>query len=110
MTIRNWFRCTYGSAASLHDVASVCLFRDRARGICRGLLFTYKNGCMRALGECCHNRDEIVRPAAICHRAKKLIFRNRGPAHAIEVLAARVEPHVHEGVGWTCHAVGKGAL
>lgn len=109
-------------------------FVDAKRSICRGLLLTYDNGGMRALGECRLGVDDswaTTHPAAICFQEKRYWtypsetykeMLQYGAAVAITAVAdsnntdvvqagQQQQQHMHaEDDGWTCCTIGQGIL
>jgi hypothetical protein len=43
---------TYFSSALLAEIQCAYIFEDDELGLCRGILFEYKNGSSRAVGQC----------------------------------------------------------
>ncbi|EPE05602.1 hypothetical protein F503_02341 [Ophiostoma piceae UAMH 11346] len=110
-TIATRFPDTYVSSAPLRDVRSVRVFY--AKDTCRGMLLWYKNGGVRALGECRLFVDEswaVAHPAAVCYRP--LQYRAYKHVHhdGVIVYVARTARHSHEEDGWKCHDIGQGVL
>lgn len=62
----------YFSWAPLCDVLSTLVFYDQTTGFCRGVVFRYRNGGSRAVGQCrvrVDPTDSVVRPVRLCFRA-----------------------------------------
>ncbi|CAI4215870.1 unnamed protein product, partial [Parascedosporium putredinis] len=61
----------YASCAPLRDVLSALVFSDQSAGFCRGILFHYRNGGSRAVGQCRLHVDpveSVVLPVQLCFR------------------------------------------
>ncbi|KIH93326.1 hypothetical protein SPBR_04159 [Sporothrix brasiliensis 5110] len=104
----------YVSSAPLDNVVSVRVFYVPSKGICRGLLLLYSNGCMRALGQCRISEDDnwvVANPAAICHRPLQYhAYKRETKFDGITVSVATMKQHAHENDGWMCHNIGQGVL
>lgn len=62
----------YFSWAPLYGVWSTLVFYDQNTGFCRGIVFRYKNGGSRAVGQCRPQVDpveSVFRPVRLCFRA-----------------------------------------
>ncbi|KJR80117.1 uncharacterized protein SPSK_10316 [Sporothrix schenckii 1099-18] len=105
------FPDTYVSSAPLRDIRSVRVFY--ANGTCRGLLLRYKNGGVRALGECRLFVDEswvVDHPAVICYRPLQYRAYKHVYHDGIAVDVARTARHCHNEDGWECHDISQGVL
>lgn len=99
------------SSAQLPDVAHAEVFR-RGRGpYCRGILFTYKNGCQRALGDCRLGLDPSQRyrePELLCtaHESKQNP-RNGDISWSVRVHFKVGYPHEHDTKGWVSYDMAR---
>ena len=104
----------YFSWAPLEGIQSICGFYDKETGLCRGLIFQYENGGLRAVGECRKNLDDsvlAVKPSVLCFQAAPNLASWRAP----QAIGVRVEfendgDHEHVGDGWECLHIGHGVL
>jgi hypothetical protein len=70
----------YFSWAPLGDVSSTLVFYDQHTGTCQGIVFHYKNGAARAVGQCRPHVDpaeSVVKPVRLCFRATSSTRRNQ---------------------------------
>ncbi|RSL64776.1 hypothetical protein CEP54_004604 [Fusarium duplospermum] len=104
----------YFSWAPLDSIQSIRSFYDKDTGLCRGLIFQYENGGLRAVGECRKHVDDdvlAVKPSVICFQPAPNLASWRAP----EAIGVRVElgndiDHKHKGEGWECLRIGHGVL
>lgn len=104
----------YFSWASLEDIQSIRGFYDKDTGLCRGLIFRYRNGGLRAVGECRKHLDGsvlAVKPSVLCFQPAPNLASWRAP----KAIGVRVElendgDHEHAGEGWECLRIGHGVL
>lgn len=96
----------YFSWASLDNVSSTLVFYDHSTGFCRGVIFHYRNGGSRAIGQCRLEVDateSLARPAPFCFRTDSSPSRWNRTIHRVQVkfqLDAPTNP-VQEAVeGW----------
>lgn len=104
----------YFSWAPLEGIQSICGFYDKETGLCRGLIFQYENGGLRAVGECRKNLDDsvlAVKSSVLCFQPAPNLASWRAP----QAIGVRVEfendgDHEHVGDGWECLRIGHGVL
>lgn len=104
----------YFSWAPLDGIQSIRGFYDRDTGLCRGLIFQYENGGLRAVGECRRHIDNsilAVKPSVLCFQPAPNLASWRAP----KAIGVRVElendgDHGHTGEGWECLRIGHGVL
>lgn len=95
---------TYISWATLSGIKSICTFYDKDTGLCRGIIFYYENGGLRAVGQCRRHVDcskRAVKPSVLCYRSQR---------NGIQVEVGPDSIHQHASDGWTCLALGEGVL
>ncbi|PTB60475.1 hypothetical protein M431DRAFT_12403 [Trichoderma harzianum CBS 226.95] len=67
----SFLQAEYFSWAPLDDVVSALVFRDQITGCCKGILFFYRNGGCRAIGECRLHVDPaqtVPEPSQLCYQ------------------------------------------
>ncbi|RSL68076.1 hypothetical protein CEP53_002751 [Fusarium sp. AF-6] len=104
----------YFSWAPLDSIQSIRGFYDKDTGLCRGLIFQYENGGLRAVGECRKHLDDdvlVVKPSVICFQPAPNMASWRAP----KAIGVRVElgndiDHEHTCEGWKCMRLGNGVL
>lgn len=105
---------TYFSWASLSHIQSVNTFYDRDTGLCKGIIFHYRNGGSRALGQCRLNVDQsvmVIRPCALCFQSTSYsASAGRLQHHGVRVEVTVDDAHRHSGSGWKCLPLGNGVL
>ena len=92
-------RVTYFSQAPLADIHSAYVFREN-HGFCRGILFRYRNGGSRAVGECRLHVDvgePVAKPLRLCFQACTFVPSGKkrdGPSVAPWSFISRPTRHV----------------
>ncbi len=97
----------YFSWAPLSSVSSVVVFSDESTGACRGILFRYHDGGVRAVGQCRLHVDptaSVLQPARICFRCDSVSRPFNEPIHTSRVIFKRV----HSGSGASSSKVDDG--
>lgn len=105
---------TYFSWAPLSGIRSIRTFNDKSTGLCRGIIFQYDNGGLRAVGQCRQPVDPstlVLRPSMLCFRSTSFSTSQRGPiCHGVLVKLAADGMHRHDCSGWNCLHLGVGVL
>ncbi|OAA63514.1 hypothetical protein SPI_03677 [Niveomyces insectorum RCEF 264] len=109
------FRDAYFSQAPLDHIVRVRVFSDKEHRFCRGLVVAYKNGGMRALGQCRIGVDpvsEYENPSCLCVRRTTYTTQARKETFcAVYVhVATTGDLHSHAEPGWICSAALHGSL
>ncbi|KAK4139871.1 uncharacterized protein C8A04DRAFT_40394 [Dichotomopilus funicola] len=98
-------RCFF-SWAPLSAVTSTLVFYDQNTGFCRGILFHYRNGGSRAVGQCRLHVDpakSVVQPGQLCFRTTSCLSRRDRPIYNVEVKfkqAAQTKPTGKDSDRW----------
>ncbi|KAI0389747.1 hypothetical protein F5Y17DRAFT_469442 [Xylariaceae sp. FL0594] len=105
----------YFSCAPLSDIRSVNTFYDGDTGLCRGIIFHYRNGGSRALGQCRLNvgpSKSITEPRVLCFQSTSYpISGGRWQRDGVRVeFREDTARHEHSGSGWECVPLGNGVL
>lgn len=104
----------YFSWAPLEGIQSIRGFYDKDTGLCRGLIFQYENGGLRAVGECRKHLDDdvlTVKPPVLCFQpAPNLASWGKPKAIGVRVELGNDVDHEHTGEGWECLHLGHGVL
>ncbi|KAK6070698.1 hypothetical protein SCUP515_08307 [Seiridium cupressi] len=95
------------SSAPLQDVTHIQVLIDRESRNCRGIIFDYKNGAQRAVGNCRQGVDiaeSYSNPTRICYRSLKYSFSPDMSARdeMVRVESGSDSTHCHEEGGWVC--------
>lgn len=93
------------SQAPLEEVVSTLTFDYPVSGACAGILFRYRNGAVRTVGECrlhVHPTEEVVEPQSLC-------FRNPVSAWNGLIVQFQHVPKHDDTEEWECHPL-KGVL
>jgi hypothetical protein len=93
----------------LRGVSSTQVFVEHCTGTCKGILFHYENGAVRAVGQCRLNTDRtesVAQPTHLVFRTESLSHwqRFRGPLYAVRVRferEANVNGNDERFKGWT---------
>ncbi|KAL2021088.1 hypothetical protein VTK56DRAFT_7507 [Thermocarpiscus australiensis] len=95
------------SWAPLGGVSSTLVFYDEDTGFCRGIIFHYRNGGSRAVGQCRLRVDpveRVVRPDRLCFRVDSCSDRWR-KIYTVQVKFKQDAPTNHTDTdieGWNC--------
>ncbi|KAK5630102.1 hypothetical protein RRF57_005817 [Xylaria bambusicola] len=104
----------YFSWAPLSDIQLVNTFYDEDTGLCKGIIFHYRNGGSRALGQCRLNVDQsmtVIEPCVLCFQsASYSTSAGRSQRHGVRVEVTRDGAHEHSDSGWKCLPIGNGVL
>ncbi|KAK3297858.1 uncharacterized protein B0H64DRAFT_132777 [Chaetomium fimeti] len=93
------FGDAYFSWAPLSGVSSTVVFYDQDTGFCRGILFHYLNGGVRAVGQCRLGVDpteNVARPVQLCYRRDSPAV---GPSGVTQVEFTQHDIQTHR-EGW----------
>ncbi|KAI1506712.1 hypothetical protein F5X99DRAFT_365271 [Biscogniauxia marginata] len=96
--------CAYFSRAPLANVASAEVFYDESNQFCRGIMFRYRDGSCRAVGQCRVHVDatkRISQPLQFCYRIDTCDH-GRQVVHSLQVALEEGPLHQHS-EGWSCH-------
>ncbi|KAI1298567.1 hypothetical protein F5Y03DRAFT_367802 [Xylaria venustula] len=104
----------YFSWAPLSYIQSVNTFYDRDTRLCKGIIFRYRNGGSRALGQCRLNVDQsiiVIEPRVLCFLSTSYsTSAGRLRRHGVRVEVTRDDAHEHSDSGWKCLPLGNGVL
>lgn len=105
----------YFSWAPLSHIQSVSIFYDGDTGLCKGVIFHYRNGGSRALGQCCLNVDQsmmVIEPCVLCFQGTSYsTSAGRLRRHGVRVeVTGENDAHQHSDSGWKCLPLGNGVL
>ncbi|KAM0811875.1 putative Heterokaryon incompatibility domain-containing protein [Seiridium cardinale] len=97
------------SSALLQDVTHIQVLIDRESRNCRGIIFDYKNGAQRAVGNCRQGVDiaeSYSNPTRICYRYLTYSFSPDMSARdeMVRVESGSDSTHCHE-EGWVCRGL-----
>ncbi|KAI1291217.1 hypothetical protein F5Y03DRAFT_403573 [Xylaria venustula] len=91
----------YFSWAPLSHIQSVNTFYDGNTRLCKGIIFHYRNGGSRALGQCCLNIDQSISYSTSAGRLQR---------HGVRVEVTGDDAHEHSDSGWKCLPLRNGVL
>lgn len=104
----------YFSWAPLSGIRSIRTFYDEGTGLCRGIIFQYENGGLRAVGQCRLHVDSstlVVRPSVLCFQLTSYFTSPNTPSRqGVRVDLGADATHQHIGNGWKCLRLGSGVL
>lgn len=95
---------TYFSSVPLSNIERACVFEDDA-GLCRGILFEYADGLLRAVGQCRLGVDycnTYKKPSAIHSRTHTRKDRTGRILYGLEVVLGPCSLNFHPSEEWTC--------
>lgn len=105
------FADAYFLTTSLNNVECATVFNREETGYCIGILFEYKNGAKRSVGQCRVGLDPVERyhdPGRVCLRRVNAGSECRTSVNTLfevtMVQIAKSLEHQHSGDGWTCFA------
>ncbi|RFN45511.1 hypothetical protein FIE12Z_10274 [Fusarium flagelliforme] len=93
------------SWASLEDVSSTLTFNDRETGFCKGIMFQYRNGGCRTVGQCRWHVDSAIRvghPRVLHFKYVRKPTHRDSMLHAVRVAFQKSHDEQPE-KGWECH-------
>ncbi|KAI1158973.1 hypothetical protein F5B18DRAFT_638719, partial [Nemania serpens] len=104
----------YFSWAPLGHIQSANIFYDGDTKLCRGIIFHYKNGGSRAVGQCRLNVDQsmmVMQPCVLCFQSTPYsISAGRLQRYGLRVEITGDATHQHSDDGWQCVPLGSGVL
>jgi hypothetical protein len=107
-------RKAYFSWAPLNNIQAIRVFYCKDIGLCKGLIFRYENGGMRAVGQCRLHIDNdmvVVQPSRLCFRPTLYSTSRRiRQCHGVRVELGADGTHEHVDDGWKCLYLGQGVL
>ncbi len=94
------------SIAPLENVTRLHMFKDRERGLCRGILLEYRNGARRTVGQCRIGMDHVdvcTSPTAICFSPQTYCQPgSEAKRQALLIASTDQLDHMHDDKGWAC--------
>ncbi|KAI0512702.1 hypothetical protein F5B22DRAFT_302759 [Xylaria bambusicola] len=104
----------YFSWAPLSHIQSVNTFYDGDTRLCKGIIFHYRNGGSRALGQCRLNVDQsimVIEPCVLCFQSTSYsTSAGRLQRHGVRVEVTGDDAHEHSDSGWKCLPLRNGVL
>ncbi|KAJ8128863.1 hypothetical protein O1611_g4770 [Lasiodiplodia mahajangana] len=106
----------YFSWAPLTHIQSVNTFSEWGTGLCKGIIFHYRNGGSRALGQCRLKVDQSVvveKPCVLCFQTTLYSTadgKRWDHARGVRVEVTGDDSHQHSDSEWKCIPLGSGVL